>query len=184
MKCYRCSTKNPEDAPYCHYCGAPLAREESAEERSGIPSGDEGLLPPQEAYYEQNRPKRISFFTRNAYRVLSSKHRYAWAFALLACFGICLILLAVMLTGVGNDAMHAFELAGRLSGTREVSVVQEAQQAWRLLWSYVALFCICGAGMVVSSITAYKMVKILVVFRNRKRTIVPLDWEKVRRHSS
>ena len=184
MKCYRCSTRNPDDAVCCRYCGAPFIEEEETSGEEGAREGEKtGLLLSKETYYEENRPKRISFFTRCAYRVLSSRRRYVLAFALMAVFALCFSLLIVLLSRVGQDAMNAFELTGMLSGPREIKVIQQAQQAWKLLWSYVAVIALCGAGLFFCGMTAYKMIKILIVFRERKRTIVPIDWEKVKKDS-
>ncbi|MCI9273175.1 MAG: zinc ribbon domain-containing protein [Clostridiales bacterium] len=182
MKCYRCSTKNPEDAPYCRYCGAPL--QEDVFEAEEVPVEDDGLLPPQEAYYEQTKPRTIGLFTRVAYRLLSSPHRYPLSFGLLAAFSICFILLILMLCSIGPDAQRAFALTGQAAGSRELILIREAQQAWQLLWSYLVVFSACLGGLVFLGATAYKMAKILIVFHKRKRTIEPIDWEKVRRSQS
>lgn len=182
MKCYRCSTKNPEDAPYCRYCGSPL--QEDVPEIEEEPLEDDGLLPPQEVYYERTKPQKIGFFTRTAYRLLSSPHRYPLSFGLLAVFSICFAMLIMLLCSIGPDAKRAFELAGQVAGSREISLLCEAQQAWKLLWSYVVVLCACLGGLAFLGATAYKMVKILIVFHKRKRTIEPIDWEQIRRNQS
>lgn len=177
MKCYRCSTKNPDGAVCCRYCGAPFIQESPIAESES----NEGLLPPQEAYFEENQPKKISFFTQYAYRILSSRRRYLLAFGLLAVFALCFILLVLLLCQIGGDAIKTFELTGMLSSTRDASIIGQAQQAWKLLWSYVVVIALCGAGIFFCVTIAYKMIKILLIFRERKRAIVPIDWEKIKK---
>lgn len=178
MKCYRCSTKNSDDAVCCRYCGAPFIQEPFVLEEDS-----EGLLPPQEAYFEENHPKKISFFTQYAYRILSSRHRYLLAFGLLAVFTLCFILLVFLLCQIGGDAIKTFELTGMLYSTREANIIGQAQQAWKLLWSYVLVIALCGAGIFLCVTIAYKIIRILLIFRERKRAIIPIDWEKIKKKS-
>lgn len=179
MKCYRCSTKNSDDAVCCRYCGAPFTQESFVSEKES----HEDLFSSQETYFEENRPKKISFFTRCAYQILSSRQRYLLAFGLLAGFALGFILLVSLLCQIEGDAVKTFELTGMLFSTREASIIGQAQQAWKLLWSYVAVMALCGVGIFFCIATAYKMIKILLIFRVRKRAIVPLDWENIKKKS-
>ena len=75
-----------------------------------------------------------------------------------------LSLIHILLCQIGGDAIKTFELTGMLSSTRDASIIGQAQQAWKLLWSYVVVIALCGAGIFFCVTIAYKMIKILLIF--------------------
>lgn len=160
MKCTHCKTKNPDGTPFCCYCDAPLEEPDGAkwEERT---------------YGEEKR--KIPFFTQLAYRILSSPRRYGLAFGMLACFALCLSVFVMVASGVAGDAVHA---ANTLSTLSDPQGIAESLDAWRYFWSDVIVLLLTVAGLVCSVWTGYKMIKIVVVFRRKKRTIVPLKPHK------
>lgn len=119
----------------------------------------------------QSEGKRIHPFTKIGYFLLTKGNRYLNSFFLLTAFTLSGVF---MVLGI-NNVVPAFSYASRineaiLQGVEFVSS-DDALAAWQQAWLSLFLCLFCLAVMIVCVMIAIKMIKIILEFQRRGRTL-------------
>ena len=122
---------------------------------------------------ETNRlqTKKINLFTKAGYLLLTKGNRYLNAFLVLAAFALA----AAFGAKAAGSAVPAFGYADRITRALAEGVEfvtrQEVSAAWQQAWLSVFGCLFCVLIMAACVLTGIKMIKIILEFRRRGRTL-------------
>lgn len=119
----------------------------------------------------QSEGKKIRLLTKIGYLLLTKGNRYRNSFFLLAAFALA----GAFLVLGANNVAPAFSYAARVNeGIRqgiEFVTRDDAVAAWQQAWLSVFLCLFCAAVMALCVAVGVKMIKIILEFQRRGRTL-------------
>lgn len=122
---------------------------------------------------EMKRPegKKINPFTKIGYLLLAMGNRYLNAFFLLAAFALGGTFLVVGINSVLPSFSYAARVNDAIRQGIEFVTREDAVAAWQQAWLSAFLCLFCVAVMVTCVLVGVKMVKIILEFQRRGRTL-------------
>ena len=120
---------------------------------------------------KQRERKKINPFTQIGYLLLTKGNRYLNAFFLLAAFALGGTFLVAGINSVGPSFAYAARVNDAIRQGIEFVTRDDAVAAWEQAWLSAFLCLFCLAVMAACVLVGIKMVKILLEFQRRGRTL-------------
>ncbi len=120
---------------------------------------------------KRSEEKRIHLFTKIGYFLLTKGNRYLNGFFLLAAFALSGVFFVLGAKQVAPDFSYASRVNDALRQGVEFVSRDDALAAWQQAWLAVFLSLFCLGVMAACVMVGIKMIKIILEFQRRGRTL-------------
>ena len=150
MRCNNCGTKNLDDMIYCKKCGARMVLHYKVNQKKII-----------DTLIKFKNRNNMSFFTKTAYKVMTSKKKYVNIFFLISAFVISFTFFTFSISGLPESFKEAIE-----SIYKEISDEYYIQALWRDVWIRTIFLALSLLLMVMLILIFFKAVKFAKIFKD------------------